>query len=64
MNEATFTPESDVLEPFSDGNGSKIIVKAGQPTAWATAYELGLVTTKHPPKDDKPVKRVKSADPV
>ena len=52
MSNATYTPEQDVIEPYSDGSGNKVIVKAGTPIAWATAYELGLVSTKRPPKTE------------
>lgn len=53
---ATFTPDKDIVEPYVDGSGVKVVAKAGTPIAWATAVELGLVTGDPPaePKTKKP----------
>jgi hypothetical protein len=48
MNTATYTPDRDIIEPYSDSSGFKVIFSAGQPIAWATALELGLVSGDPP----------------
>lgn len=55
-----YTLEKDYTEAYADGSGrTKVIFKAGQKIAWETAYALGMVTTKHPPKDDAKAKTEK-----
>lgn len=44
----TYTPDTDIYEPYSDGSGRKLVASAGVPIAWATARELGLVIGEPP----------------
>lgn len=49
-----YTPDKDIIEPLTDGSGSKVIIPAGTPIAWETARELGLVQGDEPqPKAKK-----------
>lgn len=52
-----YTPDKDIIEPYTDGSGVKVIAKAGQSIPWAMARELGLVEGDEPqPKARKPAK--------
>lgn len=55
-----YTPDKDIIEPYTDGSGVKVIAKAGTPIPWAMARELGLVEGDEP-KEEAPVKRGKDA---
>lgn len=46
----TYTVTEDYYEDLTDSSGRKKVFSAGQKVAWDTAYAVGLVTTKHPPK--------------
>ena len=58
----SYTVTEDYAEPLSDGSGrTKVVFRAGTVIGWDTAHALGLVSTKHPPKEDAPpaIKSVK-----
>jgi len=48
-DDVRYTATEDYYEELQDG-GRKKVLSAGQQVSWDTAYALGLVTTKHPPK--------------
>ncbi len=49
-----YTLKEDYQEAYTDGSGRyKTVFKAGQSISWETAYAVGLVTTKHEPKEEK-----------
>jgi hypothetical protein len=56
-----YTLKEDYTEQYTDGSGRyKTVFRAGQSISWETAYAVGLVTTKHEPKEEaKPVKAQK-----
>jgi len=39
----TFTPTENIVEPFVDGSGWKVVAEAGKPVPWARAQMLGLI---------------------
>lgn len=49
-DEAKYVLPEDYYEPLIDGTRDKLIFKAGQKIAWETAYQIGLVKTKTPPR--------------
>ena len=61
----SYTVTEDYYEPLIGGNRDKRIFAAGTVIGWDTAHALGLVTTKHPPKEDEKqsVKAVKIEKP-
>lgn len=49
-----YTLKEDHQEPYTDGSGRwKTLFTAGQQIPWATAYAVGLVTTKTEPKAEE-----------
>lgn len=39
----TFTPAENIVEPFVDGSGWKVVAEAGAPVPWVRAQMLGLI---------------------
>lgn len=58
-----YTLKEDYSEPYTDGSGRyKTLFQAGQVIPWATAYAVGLVTTKTEPTpkvEEKPETKAK-----
>jgi hypothetical protein len=56
-----YTLKEDYTEQYTDGSGRyKTVFRAGQSISWETAYAVGLVTTKHEPKEEKPDPKAKA----
>jgi len=52
----TYTVTEDVYEDLKSGRGRRLVARKGQVLPWGHAHVLGLVSTKHPPKEDEPKK--------
>lgn len=55
-----YTVTEDYKEEATDGSGPRLIFKAGAVISWETAYQLGMVNTKKPPKVEEAPKTGKT----
>lgn len=51
--EELFIPDQDHYEELKNKRGRKLVARKGVAISWEFAHQLGIVSTKHPPKEDE-----------
>lgn len=46
----TFTPAENIVEPYTDGSGWKVVAEAGKPIPWDRVEQLGILDAEGKPR--------------